>query len=79
MRKLRTRFEHAVHLEWEPDGGRATSELKYSEAIRGRSDLEIASTFVADCRGAAPNESEQALLTRALEEAGKLEAVGPEL
>ncbi|MGA6168174.1 exonuclease SbcCD subunit D [Amycolatopsis magusensis] len=79
MRKLRTRFAYAVHLEWEPEGGRATGELKYSEAIRGRSDLEIASTFVADCRGAAPNESEQALLTRALEEAGKLEAVGPEL
>ncbi|MFF5987726.1 exonuclease SbcCD subunit D [Prauserella flavalba] len=70
MRRLRERFPHAVHLDWEPEGGQATV-LRYAEAVRGRSDTEIASGFLDDCRGAPPSEREHALLTAALEAAGK--------
>ncbi|MFR9729936.1 exonuclease SbcCD subunit D [Saccharopolyspora sp. MS10] len=66
MRLLQERFPHAVHLEWQPAGGRATGELRYSEAVRGREDTAIADGFVADCRGSEPTEGERALLAEAL-------------
>ena len=70
MRRLRTRFPHAVHLEWQPEGG-AGAALRYSEAVRGRTDLEIAEAFIADCRGSEPTERERDLLVAALEAAGR--------
>lgn len=72
MRRLRERFPHAVHLDWRPETGTATV-LRYAEAVRGRSDIEIASGFLTDCRGAPPTEPEHALLATALEAAGKAE------
>ncbi|WP_114454493.1 exonuclease SbcCD subunit D [Halopolyspora algeriensis] len=66
MRRLQQRFPYAVHLEWKPAGGRATASLRYSEALRGRDDRDLAETFVADCRGTEPTESERALLAEAL-------------
>jgi exonuclease SbcD len=66
MRRLQERFPHAVHLEWKPDGGRATAPLRYAEAIRGRDDLTLADGFLADCRGSEPTASERALLAEAL-------------
>lgn len=71
MRKLRDRFPHAVHLDWQPEGGFAGAELKYAEAVRGRSDIEIARNFLDDCRGAAPSESEERLVFLALEAADR--------
>lgn len=76
MRRLRARFPHAVHLDWEPEGG-AGAVLRYSEAVRGRTDLEIAENFLTDCRGAEPTERERALLVEALEAAGRAD-VDPE-
>lgn len=73
MRMLRGRFPHAVHVEWRPEGGR-TAALRYADAVRGRSDVEIAETFVTDCRGSAPTERERDLLVMALEAAGRGEA-----
>ncbi|SFP36143.1 exonuclease SbcD [Amycolatopsis arida] len=70
MRRLRERFPHTVHLDWQPEGGTPTV-LRYAEAVRGRSDAEIAASFLADCRGAAPNRREEALLAAALTAAGK--------
>ncbi|WP_028661585.1 exonuclease SbcCD subunit D [Saccharomonospora saliphila] len=75
MRRLRERFPHAVHMEWEPEGG-TTAVLRYAEAVRGRSDAEIASGFLTDCRGEPPNERERALLERALEDAGRADPGG---
>ncbi len=66
MRRLQQRFPHAVHLEWKPATGRATAPLRYAEIVRGRDDHALTATFVADCRGAEPNESERALLDEAL-------------
>lgn len=70
MRRLRERFPLAVHLDWRPEHGTATV-LRYAEVVRGRHDSEIADGFLADCRGAPPNERERGLLRRALEAAGK--------
>jgi len=71
MRRLRERFTHAVHLEWEPEGGYSGAPLRYSDAVRGRSDIEISRSFLDDCRGAAPTESEERLLFLALEAADR--------
>lgn len=71
MRRLRTRFRHAVHLEWEPEGGYAGAPLRYSDAVRGRSDIEISRSFLDDCRGAPPSEREEQLLFHALEAADR--------
>lgn len=68
MRRLQQRFPYAVHMEWKPAGGRATAELKYSEAVRGRDDQELVNGFLGDCRGSEPNASETDLLRRALRE-----------
>ncbi|OLR90068.1 exonuclease SbcCD subunit D [Actinokineospora bangkokensis] len=64
MRRLRERFPHAVHLEWRPEGGER--ELRYREAVRGKSDEEVACCFVADLRGSEPTGAERALLREAL-------------
>jgi exonuclease SbcD len=66
MRRLRGRFPYAVHLEWEPDGGAAEQTMRYPRAAKGRSEAELAATFVADCRASEPNPSERALLEEAL-------------
>lgn len=74
MRRIRARFPFAVHLEWTPENGKATAMLRYAESVRGRSDSEIARSFLDDCRGAPPSEREHKLLRRALEVAGRSEA-----
>ena len=71
MRRLRERFPYAVHLEWEPAGGHAGAPLRYVEAVRGRSDIEVSRSFLDDCRGAPPTESEEQLLFKALEAADR--------
>jgi exonuclease SbcD len=59
---LQVRFPHAVHVEWQPAGGRA-AEARFT--VRGRSDDEIACCFVDECRGEEPNERERKLLSEA--------------
>lgn len=71
MRLLQDRFPYAVHMDWRPDGGAAGAELKYAEAVRGRSDIEIARSFLDDCRGAPPTEREERLVHLALEAANR--------
>ncbi|WP_179956910.1 exonuclease SbcCD subunit D [Amycolatopsis anabasis] len=71
MRKLRDRFPHAVHLDWQPEGGAGSAALRYAAQTKGRSDEQIAHSFLADCRGAEPNDRERVLLRTALETAGK--------
>lgn len=66
MRRLRERFAYAVHLDWRPEGGSATGELRYAEAVKGRADGEIAERFLSDCRGDGPQKSEKDLLERAI-------------
>jgi exonuclease SbcD len=66
LRRLQERFPHAVHLDWRPAGGTVAASMRYSTAVRGRSDHEVACDFVADCRGSNPAEGERALLREAL-------------
>lgn len=74
MRRLRTRFPYAVHLDWRPDNGNATAALRYAHAVRGRSDDRIVRSFLEDCRGEPPNGREAELLRTALEVAGRGES-----
>ncbi|MQA12455.1 MAG: exonuclease subunit SbcD [Pseudonocardiaceae bacterium] len=67
LRRLRERFPYAVHLEWQPEDGPVGDALRYTEAVRGRDDHDLACCFVDDCRGAQPSDSERALLATALE------------
>lgn len=73
LRRLQERFPHAVHLEWRPEGGFANGELRYSQVAHGRTDHEVACCFVADCRGAEPNDRERELLADALSAAEAME------
>jgi exonuclease SbcD len=73
MRRLQERFPYAVHLEWRPAGA-ARVDTPYAERVRGRSDLDVAASFVADVRGAEPTSAERALLERALAAVGTAEA-----
>ena len=63
MRRLQERFEHAVHVEWQRPQG--VSELPYRDRVRGRSDVQIARSFVADVRSAA-SDGEMTWLEKAL-------------
>ncbi|GAB3556972.1 exonuclease SbcD [Actinopolyspora lacussalsi] len=73
MRRLQQRFPHAVHMEWEPAGGRARASLRYSEAVRDRDEPRLLRDFVANCRGEEPSDSEGELLDRALSEVNTAE------
>ncbi|MGH3948466.1 MAG: exonuclease SbcCD subunit D [Pseudonocardiaceae bacterium] len=77
MRRLRERFPHAVHLEWLPEGGDVRATLRYADAVRGRTDREIAHGFLSECRGAGPTAVEARLLDEALATASKAEVAEP--
>lgn len=70
MRRLQERFPHCVHLEWAaaPAAGDGRS---YQERLRGRSDLDVVTEFVAHVRSVPPSPAEQELLGRALAAAGR--------
>jgi exonuclease SbcD len=67
LRRLQERFPYAVHMEWQPEGGRHGEALRYSEAVRGRTDHEVACCFVSDARGDEPSDREKGWLADALE------------
>jgi exonuclease SbcD len=67
LRRLKGRFKYAVHMEWQPEGGRHGEALRYSTAVRNRSDHEVACCFVDDTRGSKPGERESQWLADALE------------
>jgi DNA repair protein SbcD/Mre11 len=67
LRRLQERFKYAVHMEWQPEGGKQGDALRYSEAVRGRTDEEVACCFVDDVRGSTPSGREQGWLTDAIE------------
>lgn len=66
MRSLQSRFPYAVHLEWQrPEG---LTDLRYREKVHGRSDLDIARSFVTDVRN-EPTAGEIRLVETALSHA----------
>lgn len=63
MRILRERFPHLVHLEWvRPQDD---SDLKYRDKVRGRTDMQIVTSFLTDVR-ALPSTNELRWVERAL-------------
>ncbi len=48
MRRLRERFPGAVHLDWRRPAGHQA--LRYVERVRGRSDAQVARSFLTDVR-----------------------------
>lgn len=67
LRRIQGRFPHAVHMEWQPENGRGAEALRYSEAVRGRDDLDVACCFVEHARGGTPSDRESGWLRQALE------------
>ncbi|WP_261556672.1 exonuclease SbcCD subunit D [Frankia tisae] len=67
MATLQRRFPHALRLAHEPPAG-AGDDRSFGERTRGRTDLEIATAFVAHVRD-DPSPRERALLTDALDAA----------
>lgn len=67
MRRLRSRFPHALDLRFEPEGGRATDGLTYTERVAGRSDLDVCCGFLEHVRGRAAAPDEVAVLRAAVE------------
>jgi DNA repair protein SbcD/Mre11 len=65
MARLRRRFPQTLVLSFEPAGA-VDGQPSYAARLRGRSDLEVATDFVAHVRS-APDDVESALLSRALE------------
>lgn len=76
MRQLQARFPFAVHLEWQRPEGQ--SDLKYRDAVRGRTDMEIARGFVSAVRS-DPTEREVTLMAEALSAAARAEESTVEL
>jgi exonuclease SbcD len=65
MARLRRRFPQTLVLAFEPDSSAADAP-SYAALLRGRTDLEVATDFVAHVRS-APDSDEAELLARALE------------
>lgn len=68
MRRLRSRFPHALVLGFEPDRD-AEAAGDVGHRVRGRNDLQIATAFVTEIRGEAPADAERRLLAQACEAA----------
>ncbi len=67
MLRLRSRFPHALVLEFQPDDAGDREERSWTARVTGRDDMEIAAGFVSDVRGAPADEEETALLREAVD------------
>jgi exonuclease SbcD len=65
MDRLRTRFPHTLMLTFAPEGVRSGDTTTYAERVRGRSDLDIALSFVEHVRQHPADDDERALLDAA--------------
>jgi DNA repair protein SbcD/Mre11 len=67
MVRLRSRFPHALLLEFEPDPGGEHDDRSWTARVTGRDDMQVAAGFVTDVRGAPADEHEAALLREAID------------
>jgi exonuclease SbcD len=65
MERLRQRFPHVLVLAFAPEGSPEGS-ASYAARVRGRTDVEVATDFVAHVRGPA-EPAETALLVAGFE------------
>jgi exonuclease SbcD len=69
MRRLQARFPHCVTLEHRPALTAETSADSYAERVRGQSDIDIVSGFLAHVRnGVGPSDAEKAIVADVLAE-----------
>ena len=66
MEQLTRRFPHVLVLTHEPAGVRRT-DATYASRVSGRSDLQVAASFVEHVRGSAASPDELTLLTDAFD------------
>jgi exonuclease SbcD len=67
IRRLQARFPHCVTLEHRPAVTAEASVDSYAERVRGRSDIDIVSGFLAHVRnGVGPNDAEKAIVAGVL-------------
>jgi exonuclease SbcD len=64
MRRLRRRFPHTLVVAFEPERSR-DDQVDVLPRVTGRSDLQVAESFVAEVRGEPADAAELALLRRA--------------
>lgn len=76
MRRLQTRFPHAVAVEWRPEGGRPAQQLEPTQRRSDRDDLSTAADFVEWVRNSRPTTVERALLNQAFTATGLRERAG---
>ena len=74
MRRLRTRFPYTLELRFEPQGAGVDAEVSYTDRVRGRSDLEVCTGFLAHVRGRGVTTEEVDLLRAAFEDARLVDA-----
>lgn len=74
MVALRRRFPFALVLEFEPVAGAVDDGASYASRTRGRTDLEVAGSFLSHVRS-DPTERDAVLLRDALEAARSVELV----
>ena len=75
MERLRRRFPHTLVLGFEPEGGAEEDARTWSERVKERSELDLASDFVAEMGEAEPSEAERALLFEAFEACRRKDAL----
>jgi exonuclease SbcD len=67
MTRLRTRFPHALTLEWRPDDALVDGHDTYAARVRGRGDEQIAGAFVEHVSRRPPTAGERELLAAAFD------------
>ena len=75
MRRLQERFPYAVHVEWQRPAG--STEGSYRDKVRGRSDRDVAASFLTDVRS-EPSERERGWIDEALREVDRRRGIGDE-
>jgi len=67
MKRLRARFEFCAEVVHEPSERVADSGQTYAERVKGKSDREVAESFLVDVRnGDGPSEAEETLLAEVI-------------
>lgn len=69
MRRLRERFPWCAEVAWEPTQQQEPNSTTYAERVKGRTDTEVVSAFLADVRaGEGPSPHETALVEAVIAE-----------
>jgi exonuclease SbcD len=74
MRRMQARFPHCVTLEHRPAITAEASGDSYAQRVKGRSDIDVVSGFLAHVRnGVGPNDAEKAIVADVLAQVERAE------